>query len=166
MLERCRRDSFQGTSFFASLQNIHRALLDFLLQRLRSSCILCFSFELLSVSVLVFSYGSQIQGWRRGCLCKSSQLLMSHLTISSSMHNGFPGCTPQQHTQPFSVRSLWAAGFTTQRLYKTSIMDIPMNGSLLYLPRLATGIPNDPFSWYSSLLPPVQDLFWSGCGTS
>ena len=74
MLERCRRDSFQGTSFFASLQNIHRALLDFLLQRLLSSCILCFSFELLSISVLVFSYGPQIQGWRRGCLCKSSQV--------------------------------------------------------------------------------------------
>ena len=166
MLERCRRDSFQGTSFFAALQSIHRALLDFFLQHLLSSCILCFSFELLFVPYWCSAMAPKFKDGDVVVSVSPLKLLMSHLTISSSMHNGFPGCTPQQHTQPFSVRSLWAAGFTTQRLYKTSIMDIPMNGSLLYLPRLATGIPNDPFSWYSSLLPPVQDLFWSGCGTS
>lgn len=58
MPERFRRGSFQGTTFFAASQNIQHALLDLPLQRLLSSCILCFLFELLSVSTLVFSHGS------------------------------------------------------------------------------------------------------------
>jgi hypothetical protein len=74
---------------------------------------------------------------------------MLQLTVSSSMANGSPGCTLSRRIQHFSAPLSWDAGFTTQRLSRTSTMATQMNGSHLSLQQLATDTPSDLSSWSS-----------------